>query len=1013
MAAVESEIRVADGLLPMADGSASEGNLDLLYRLYPATLGAIFIVTALICSVRSSGTAEDVVAPTVRGPGGKPLPMTKRKKKHGHSRKLNMTDLAEIGPGPRLAFRVLAIILTMTLFINATVIGLHLWQANPDLLVRNSKMIWWCSEPMVVYVIGTASVYLYLAVSLFDWKHSPGTAHILTWSVAFVAEGIMFMCNFLNATGYKTLRHLTTGQISGRLDSWEQIDLVLSLIRVATLLGLCSLYVCLWSRGRRHDPPSKEEGFIRQTTTRHPLQRMESSDSASSAAEESTPLLSATGRSYSTHDASAIHERSLSNSSIMANCAETSASLYKDEQAAFYRPEKMPDRNWWEYLRGYALFSPYLWPRGSTELQVRIFICVVLLIAQRVVNVLLPYQIGKVADRLAGTLSGQDLHLSSRAEDVPWFSLWLVNFLMLIQGQGGLLGSLRSIIWVKVSQYSYKALEMAAFQHVHSLSLDFHLGKRTGEVLSALNKGGAINTFLEQVTFQLMPMIVDLLLAIYFFYRVFNPTYAAIVSVNTFWYLYLTVKMARTRADQRREMTNADREEEAVKNDSITSYETVKYFNAEQCEFRRFESAIDEFQKAEAKVSYGTNMMSVAQNAVYVTGLAVALTVCAIQVWMGLRTVGEFTTLLMYLQQMQQPLNFFSQFYRMIQQALISGERLLELFKIQPSVQDLPHAQDLTTCEGHIRFKGVKFAYGKNQEPAIGKLDFECAPGTTTAFVGESGGGKSTVFRLMFRYYNCSEGSIAVDGHDVKDLTIDSVRRYIGVVPQDTILFNETLMYNLKYARPGCTDEEVYEACKAASIHDKIMGFAKQYNTKVGERGLRLSGGEKQRVAIARTILKNPKIIMLDEATSALDSQTEQHIQRGVLNVGQGRTVLIIAHRLSTITHADQIIVLNQGEVVERGTHEELLSLNGYYTSMWQKQAQATAAANRASYKLLKEAAGHRQLEPQSGYTSMASSAILPHPSPTQGSKPGSPIYDDHLTDGESSGTLQSDTDHR
>lgn len=747
-----------------------------------------------------------------------------------------------------------------------------------------------------VYVAGTACVYLYFAVSLFDWQQSPGIAHISTWCLALVAEGIMFLCNFRRAAAYGTLRFIEGSKSPGRgLDGWERIDLGLALTRVAVLLGLCSLYACMWSRGRRDDEPSKEEEFSRHATTRHPLHRTDSSDSANSMAEESTPLLAANDRSYNTHESPGGHERSLSNSAIMANCAETSTSLYKDEQAAFYRPEKLPKRPWLDYAKGYTLFWQYLWPHDALSLKVRVFVCFLLLVAQRGVNVLLPYQIGQVADRLAGTFSGEGDRMSSMGQDVPWFSLWLVNFLMLIQGQGGLLGSIRSIIWVKVSQYSYKALEMAAFQHVHSLSLDFHLGKRTGEVLSALNKGGAINTFLEQVTFQLMPMIVDLLLAIYFFNRMFDATYAVIISINVFWYLYLTIKMAQTRADQRREMTNADREEEAVKNDSITSYETVKYFNAEQYEFRRYENAIDEFQKAEANVSYGTNMMSMAQNAVYVTGLAISLTVCAIQVWKGLRSVGEFTTLLMYLQQIQQPLNFFSQFYRVVQAALISGERLLELFKIQPSVQDKPHAQELDSCEGHISWRGVNFAYGSNQEPAIGNLNFECAPGTTTAFVGESGGGKSTVFRLMFRYYNCTEGTIAVDGHDVKDITIDSLRRHIGVVPQDTILFNETLMYNLKYARPGCTDEEVYEACRAASIHDKIMGFSKQYDTKVGERGLRLSGGEKQRVAIARTLLKNPKIIMLDEATSALDSQTEQRIQRGVLNVGQGRTVLIIA----------------------------------------------------------------------------------------------------------------------
>lgn len=310
----------------------------------------------------------------------------------------------------------------------------------------------------------------------------------------------MFLCNFRRAVMYGTLR-ATSGEFTSRaLDGWERIDMCLSITRVAILLCLCGLYACMWSRGQRDDKLTKEEEFSRHSTTRHPLHRTESSDSANSSAEESTPLLSADGRSYNTHEPGS-HGRSLSNSAILANCAETSTSLYKDEQAAFYRPEKLPKRSWWEYIRGYGLFWPYLWPRDSLRLKIRVLICLLLLIAQRGVNVLLPYQIGKVADRLAGTFSessGEDAHLSM-ASDMPWFALGLVNFLMLVQGQGGLLGLIRSVIWVKVSQYSYKALEMAAFQHVHSLGLDFHLGKRTGEVLSALNKGGAINTFLEQV----------------------------------------------------------------------------------------------------------------------------------------------------------------------------------------------------------------------------------------------------------------------------------------------------------------------------------------------------------------------------------------------------------------------------------------------------------------------------------------------------------------------------------
>jgi ABC-type transport system involved in Fe-S cluster assembly fused permease/ATPase subunit len=354
--------------------------------------------------------------------------------------------------------------------------------------------------------------------------------------------------------------------------------------------------------------------------------------------------------------------------------------------------------------------------------------------------------------------------------------------------------------------------------------------------------------------------------------------------------------MAATRADQRRDMVNADREEEAVKNDSITSYETVKYFNAEEFEFRRYRQAIRTFQDAEAKVTWGINNMNICQSLVFMCGMLVALMTAAFEVTQGLRKVGDFVLLITYLGQLQGPLNFFGTFYRTVQQAMISGERLLELFKIQPTVVDKPGVGPLPKCEGHIRWNKVKFSYDMRR-PALHDLSFECLPGTTTAFVGESGGGKSTAFRLMFRYYNCQEGSIEIDGHDVKDVTIDSVRRFIGVVPQDTILFNESIMYNLKYANPRATDEEVFDACRSAAIHDRIMAFPDGYGTRVGERGLRLSGGEKQRVAIARTILKNPKIIMLDEATSALDNETEQKIQSKLISgkFGRGRTLLVIA----------------------------------------------------------------------------------------------------------------------
>ncbi len=379
----------------------------------------------------------------------------------------------------------------------------------------------------------------------------------------------------------------------------------------------------------------------------------------------------------------------------------------------------------------------------------------------------------------------------------------------------------------------------------------------------------------------------------------------------------------------------------------MMSYETVKYFNAETYEFNRYRNAVFDYQKAEYKVLFSLNIMNVSQNLVFTLGLMVTCFIAAYQVTTGQRKVGAFVTLLTYMAQLQQPLNFFGTFYRSIQSAMINSERMLELFKERPTVVDGPTAEDLPSCQGEIRFNEVKFAYDPRR-PALDGLSFTCAPGTTTALVGESGGGKSTVFRLLFRFYNLNGGSIQVDGHDVKEITIDSLRHHIGVVPQDTVLFNEDIMYNLKYANPDATDEEVYAACRAASIHEKILDFPDGYSSRVGERGLKLSGGEKQRVAIARTILKNPRIILLDEATAALDTETEQHIQLALDKLSQGRTTLVIAHRLSTITTADQILVLNKGKVVERGTHEELLAIKGRYNSMWRKQIKVQQLSDKA-----------------------------------------------------------------
>jgi ABC-type transport system involved in Fe-S cluster assembly fused permease/ATPase subunit len=703
------------------------------------------------------------------------------------------------------------------------------------------------------------------------------------------------------------------------MTEWESIEVALDLLRIVILLALIGFYLLFvtWPQWK-----NKQE---------------------SGSSSETASLL---GSDHDSHT-----ENGHANGSY--GTAQPGSGSGKQAPPAWSRPTGAPSRSWWEYIKGYSIFFPYLWPSKDRRLQLVVIICFLLVICQRIVNVMVPDQAGKIVNRLGGEEPGS-----------PWTAIMIFIAFRFIQGNNGVLGAFRSALWIPVGQYSYRELSVASFEHVHSLSLDFHLGKKTGEVLSALGKGSSINTFLEQVTFQVVPMLIDLAVAIGYFLIKFDAYYALVIAVVAFWYIYLTIRMAQWRAEIRREMVNADREEDAVKNDSMVSYETVKYFNAEAYEFNRYRRAVEKFQAAEYQVLFSLNIMNISQNMVFMIGLLVTCFIAAYQISTGVLKVGKFVALITYMGQLQSPLNFFGTFYRMIQSAMINSERMLELFKEQPTVVDRENAEKLLFCEGDLWFNDVHFSYDQ-RKPALQGLDFHCTPGTTTAFVGESGGGKSTIFRLMYRFYNTTSGSIQVDGHNVEDLTIDSVRKHIGVVPQDTVLFNESLMYNLKYANPDATDEQVYEACRAASIHDKIMLFPDKYETKVGERGLRLSGGEKQRVAIARTILKDPRIIMLDEATAALDTETEQHIQEAFQTLATGRTMLIIAHRLSTITHANQILVLHQGKVAERGTHEELLELNGRYANMWGKQIRAQRAAERA--KFMKDKADRLRRESKDG----------------------------------------------
>ena len=584
------------------------------------------------------------------------------------------------------------------------------------------------------------------------------------------------------------------------------------------------------------------------------------------------------------------------------------------------------DGGWINYMKSFGVIAPYLWPREDKKLQLIVLFCLVLLVLARVVNVLVPLQLGEVTNRLAGN-----------EPEMPWVSLMLYLLYRFLQGNMGVIGALRSWLWIPVGQYTYRSLSRAAFEHVHWLDLDFHLSKRTGEVLTALSKGSSINSVLEQVVFSVMPTIVDLIVALFFFWIYFDIYFALIVAMLTVLYLYTTIKITQWRTSFRRDMVKKMRELGAVQNESISNYETVKYFSAESYEFERYGNAMTALQTAEWHVLGTLNLMNVTQGLIFTIGMMATSLLSAYRVTQGVSTVGSFVTMIGYMRQLQAPLNFFGTYYRSIQANMVDAERMLELFNAHANVTEKEDAQDIEVSKGKIVFDNVSFKYGKRE--VLKNVSFTVNQGSTVALVGDSGGGKTTLLRLLFRFYDVTSGSISIDGQDIRDLTLNSLRRNIGIVPQDTVLFNESVLYNIRYGKPEASDEECFAAAKSAQIHERILEFPDGYATKVGERGLRLSGGEKQRVAIARVLLKNPRILLLDEATSSLDTMTERYIQKSLDDLAHGRTCITIAHRLSTITDADLILVIQDGEVKESGNHEQLVAQEGIYHAMWTKQA--------------------------------------------------------------------------
>jgi len=586
---------------------------------------------------------------------------------------------------------------------------------------------------------------------------------------------------------------------------------------------------------------------------------------------------------------------------------------------------------------------PYIWPADRRDLKGRVIFATVLLFLAKFATMAVPFTFKWATDALAG-------HGSAPVAPGNWFAWALAAPIAMTIAYGGtrivmgLLTQWRDGIFAKVAMNAVRRLAMLTFEHMHLLSLRFHLERKTGGLTRVLERGrNAIETIVRMLLLQLAPTAVELVLIVAVLLVHFDWRYVVIIGLTVACFMGFTFVATEWRIGIRRKMNESDSDANAKAIDSLLNYETVKYFSAETREAKRYDRSMARYEEASVKAYTSLAVLNAGQAAIFTIGLASTMVLCAYGVERGTNTVGDFVMINAMMIQLYQPLNFMGLVYREIKQAVIDIEYMFSILNRKPEIEDRPGAPALQVRAGAIRFDNVSFAYDPAR-PILKGLSFEVAAGHRVAIVGPSGAGKSTISRLLFRFYEVSGGRILIDGQDIRDVTQTSLRAAIGMVPQDTVLFNDSIRYNIRYGRWDASDAEVEEAARQAQIDGFIAQAPKGYETEVGERGLKLSGGEKQRVAIARTILKAPPILLLDEATSALDSHTETDIQDELDRVSQNRTTLVIAHRLSTIVGADEILVLDRGIIVERGTHQELLRHGGLYASMWNRQREAQKA---------------------------------------------------------------------